>query len=92
MESPQGERISDVKVGILMVDQVEPILLEGTAVWFDLSENEGIEWGLDIFDWFERLLGTDRLVSPLQPLWQEPESFLVTHLLGKAYFFPESVL
>jgi hypothetical protein len=43
LESPQRKRTSDVEVRVLMVDQVEPILLEGTAVWFDLSEDEGIE-------------------------------------------------
>jgi hypothetical protein len=38
---------------------------------------------LDIFDRFERLLGTGYLVPPRQSLWQESESFLVTQLVGR---------
>jgi hypothetical protein len=45
---------------------------------------------LGTFDRFERLLDTDLLVSRQQSLWQEPESFLATHLLGKVYFFASS--
>ena len=43
MESPKRKRISDVKAGVLMIDQVKPAVLEGTAVRFDLSKGEGIK-------------------------------------------------
>jgi len=32
MESLKRKRISDVKAGVLMIDQVKPAVLEGTAV------------------------------------------------------------
>jgi hypothetical protein len=43
MESPKRKRISDVKAGVLMVDQVKPTILKGTAVRFDLSKGKGIK-------------------------------------------------
>jgi hypothetical protein len=43
MESPKRKRISDVKAGVLMIDQVKPSVLEGAAVRFDLSEGKGIK-------------------------------------------------
>lgn len=43
MEGPERKRISDVKAGVLMIDQVEPSVLEGTAVRFDLSKGKGIK-------------------------------------------------
>ncbi len=43
MESPKRKRISDVKAGVLMIDQVKPALLEGTAMRFDLSKGKGIK-------------------------------------------------
>ena len=43
MESPKRKRISDVKAGVLMIDQVKPATLEGTAVRFDLSKGKGIK-------------------------------------------------
>ena len=41
MESPKRKRISDFKAGVLMIDQVKPDVLEGTAVRFDLSKGKG---------------------------------------------------
>ena len=43
MESPKGKRISDVKARVLMIDQIKPAVLEGTAVRFDLSKGKGIK-------------------------------------------------
>jgi hypothetical protein len=43
MESPKRKRISDVKTGVLMIDQVKPAVLEGTAVRFDLSKGKGVK-------------------------------------------------
>jgi hypothetical protein len=43
MESPKRKRISDVEAGVLMIDQVKPAVLEGTAVRFDLSKGKGIK-------------------------------------------------
>jgi len=43
MKSPKPKRISYVKAGVLIVDQVKPALLEGTAVRFDLSKGKGIK-------------------------------------------------
>lgn len=43
MESPKRKRLSDLKAGVLMIDQVEPAVLEGTAVRFDLSKGKGIK-------------------------------------------------
>jgi hypothetical protein len=43
MESPKRKRIADIKAGILMIDQVKPAVLEGTAVRFDLSKGKGIK-------------------------------------------------
>lgn len=44
MESPKRKRISDVNAGVLMIDQVKPAILEGTAVRFDpLSKGKGIK-------------------------------------------------
>jgi hypothetical protein len=40
MESPKRKRISDIKAGVLMIDQVKPAVLEGTAVRFDLSKGK----------------------------------------------------
>ena len=48
MESPKRKRISYVKVGVLIVDQVKPAILKGTAVRLDLSKNESIK-GAAIF-------------------------------------------
>jgi hypothetical protein len=35
MESPKRKRISDVKVGLLIVEQVKPAILNGTYVRLD---------------------------------------------------------
>jgi hypothetical protein len=44
MESPKRKRISDANAGVLMIDQVKPAILEGTAVRFDpLSKGKGIK-------------------------------------------------
>ncbi len=43
MESPKRKRISDIKAGVLMIDQVKPAVLKGTAVRFDLSKGKGIK-------------------------------------------------
>jgi hypothetical protein len=43
MESPKRKRISDIKAGVFMVDQVKSAILKGTAVRFDLSKGEGIK-------------------------------------------------
>jgi hypothetical protein len=43
MESPKWKRISDVKAGVLMIDQVKTAILEGTAVRFDLPKSKGVE-------------------------------------------------
>jgi hypothetical protein len=43
MKSPKLKRISYVKAGVLMIDQVKPAILKGTAVRFDLSEGKGIK-------------------------------------------------
>jgi hypothetical protein len=43
MESPKRKRISDIKAGVLMINQVKPAVLEGTAVRFDLSKGKGIK-------------------------------------------------
>ncbi len=43
MESPKRKRVSYAKVGVLMVDQVKPAILKGTAMRFDLSEGKGIK-------------------------------------------------
>jgi hypothetical protein len=43
MESPKRKRISYVKAGVLIVDQVKPAILRGTAVRLDLSKNDGIK-------------------------------------------------
>ena len=43
MGSPKRKRISYVKVGVLIVDQVKPAILKGTAVRLDLSKNEGMK-------------------------------------------------
>ena len=40
MESPKGEGISYLKVGVLIVEQVEPPSLQGAAVRFDLPKDE----------------------------------------------------
>jgi len=44
MKSPKRKRISYVKAGVLIVDQVKPAILKGTAVRFDLSKGKGIKW------------------------------------------------
>jgi hypothetical protein len=43
MESPKRKRISNVKAGVLMVDEVKPVVLKGTAVRFDLCKGKGIK-------------------------------------------------
>jgi hypothetical protein len=43
MKSPKRKRISYVKAGVLIVDQVKPAILKGTAVRFDLSKGKGIK-------------------------------------------------
>jgi hypothetical protein len=43
MESPKRKRISNVKAGVLMVDEVKPAVLKGTAVRFDLCKGKGIK-------------------------------------------------
>jgi hypothetical protein len=43
MKSPKLKRISYVKAGVLIVDQVKPAILKGTAVRFDLSKGKGIK-------------------------------------------------
>ena len=43
MKSPKLKRISYVKAGVLIVDQVKPAILKGTAVRFDLSKGNGIK-------------------------------------------------
>ncbi len=43
MESPKRKWISYAKAGVLMVDQVEPAVLEGTDMRFDLPEGNGIK-------------------------------------------------
>jgi hypothetical protein len=43
LKSPKPKRISYVKVGVLIVDQVKPAILNGTAVRFDLSKGKGIK-------------------------------------------------
>ena len=43
MKSPKLKRISYVKAGVLMIDQVKPAILQGTAVRFDLSKDKGIK-------------------------------------------------
>jgi hypothetical protein len=52
MESPKRKRISYLKAGVLIVDQVEPPSLKGAAVWFDLPKDESIK-GTVIF-WNDR--------------------------------------
>ena len=43
MKSPKLKRISYVKAGVLIVDQVKPAIFQGTAVRFDLSKGKGIK-------------------------------------------------
>jgi len=43
MKSPKLKRISYVKAWVLIVDQVKPAILKGTAVRFDLSKGKGIK-------------------------------------------------
>jgi len=43
MKSPKRKRISYVKAGVLIVDQVKPAILKETAVRFDLSKGKGIK-------------------------------------------------
>jgi hypothetical protein len=43
MKSPKSKRISYVKAGVLIVDQVEPAILKGTALRFNLSKGKGIK-------------------------------------------------
>ena len=54
MKSPKPKRISDVQVGVLIVDQVKPAILERTAVRFDLPKGQGIKrpsiFGSDLHD------------------------------------------
>jgi hypothetical protein len=42
-EESKAERISDAKAGVLIVEQVKPAVLKGTAVRFSLSKNEGVK-------------------------------------------------
>jgi hypothetical protein len=44
MKSPKLKRISYVKAGVLIVDQVKSAIFQGTAVRFDLSKGKGIKW------------------------------------------------
>jgi hypothetical protein len=43
MKSPKRKRISDAKAGVLIVEQVKPAVLKGTAVPFSLSKDEGVK-------------------------------------------------
>jgi len=43
MESPKWKPISYMKAGVLKVDQVEPPVLKGASVRFDLSKDECIK-------------------------------------------------
>ena len=43
MKSPKRKRISYVKSGVLIVDQIKPAIFKGTAVRFDLSKGKGIK-------------------------------------------------
>jgi hypothetical protein len=43
MKSPKPKRISYVKSRVLIVDEVKPAILKGTAVRFDLSKGKGIK-------------------------------------------------
>jgi hypothetical protein len=43
MKSPKRKRISYVEAWVLIVDQVKPAILKGTAVRFDLSKGNGIK-------------------------------------------------
>jgi hypothetical protein len=43
MKSPKPKRIAYVQAGVLMIDQVKPAILKGTAVWADLSKGKGIK-------------------------------------------------
>ena len=43
VKSPKPKRVSDVKIGVLIVDQIEPAILKGTDVRLDLSKGQGIK-------------------------------------------------
>jgi len=43
MKSPKPKQISYVNAWVLIVDQVKPTVLKGTAVRFDLSKGKGIK-------------------------------------------------
>ena len=43
MKSPKRKRLFYVKPGVLIVDQVKPAILKGTAMRFDLSKGKGIK-------------------------------------------------
>jgi len=43
MKSPKRKRIPDAKAGVLIVEQVKPAMLKGTAVRFDLSKGKGVK-------------------------------------------------
>jgi hypothetical protein len=43
MESPKWKRISDAKARVLIVDQIQPGVLQRTAVRFDLAKDKGIK-------------------------------------------------
>jgi len=43
MKNPKSKRISYIDAWALIVDQIKPAILEGTAVRFDLSEGKGIK-------------------------------------------------
>jgi len=43
VKSPKRKRIPDAKAGVLIVDQVKPAMLKGTAVRFDLSKGNGVK-------------------------------------------------
>jgi hypothetical protein len=43
MKSPKRKRISDIKAGVSVVDQVKSATPERAALWFDLSKGKGIK-------------------------------------------------
>jgi hypothetical protein len=42
MKSPERKQISYVKAGVLIVDEVKPAIVKGTAVRFDFSKGKGM--------------------------------------------------
>jgi hypothetical protein len=43
MKSPKRKRISNIKAGILIVDQVKPTIPKRTAVRFDVSKGKSVK-------------------------------------------------